>query len=182
MTIAVLAALACSSSSNKGSASTYSGPSCPSGQPTTTAMDGVPAQCVTCLQNACTTSSQTTCFNSTCSAYFSCYCQCALGDTTCQMACPLSSACTTCEEAVGQCYLTAETGSCASDCATDGGSTGSTSSSSGGATATGVCATLVTCCSSLGTAASGCESAASSNDESECQIALSALTDAGICH
>lgn len=184
--VAALAIFACGSS-NKGSGNSfpYSGPSCSNGPPGTTN-----ASCATCGENACTSAAESTCVNTTCSSYFTCFCKCAVGDFTCIAGCTQSTDCMTCLAPVTNCYQTALTSTCASECSlTDAGASGSSSSSSsgggssGGGSATGMCATLATCCSSVpGAAMSSCTTLANTNNQAACQALVAGLQDAGVCH
>ena len=176
--VALLAAIACSSSKGSGGlAFNYSGPSCPSGQPATTT--AVSQACITCAENACSSPSENTCVNSTCSAYYTCYCACAATDTTCQGGCRQSSDCMTCEATLTDCFTTAVTGSCSSQCGFDAGVVVPVGD---GAAATGTCATLSSCCANLGSTASECEVAAGTNDQTACAAVLSGFMEAGVCH
>ena len=186
----VVGVMACSSSSSSGnSAFPFSGPSCNGGPPGTSQ---VSAACTSCVDNAC--SSQFSCIKSDCADYYNCVCACQPGDGTCAGKCTMSSACQSCNSTAGQCLVSANSGSCASDCSgggtSSGGSTssgGTTSSggstSSGGGTPTGSCATLMTCCGMLPSAdQSACTMAAGYNIEQACTAALGAFQDAGVCH
>ena len=170
--VAALAIFACSSS-NKGSGNSfpYSGPSCPNGQPGNLL---VSAACVSCLENACPPSaSDKTCVNSTCSSYYNCYCGCMQGSTSCYSGCQQqqSSACTTCMASQSTCSAQS-VASCASECTPDAGS---------GGTATGTCATLMSCCAGTA-AAQACNLVVNMNNQGACQLFLSGLQDAGVCH
>ncbi len=178
---ALLAAIACSSSSkgSGGLAFNYSGPSCPSGQPANTT--AVSQACITCAEDACSNPSENTCVNSTCSAYYTCYCACAAMDTTCQGGCTQSPDCMTCETTLTDCFTMAVTGSqCSSQCGF--ADAGVVVPEGDGAAATGTCATLSTCCSSLGSNASECQVAANSNNQTVCAGVLSAFVEAGVCN
>jgi hypothetical protein len=182
--VAALAILACSSS-NKGSGNSfpYSGPSCSNGAPGATN-----AACSSCGESACSSATETTCINTTCSSYFKCFCNCAVGDGNCILGCTQSSDCMSCLPAVTQCYQNALATTCASQCGPSDAGTSSSSSgggSSGGGSTTGMCATLGSCCSSIpgGAGASqGCTTVANTNNQTACQLLLSGLQDAGVCH
>ncbi len=189
----VAGALACSSSSSGSgnSAFPFSGPSCMGGPPGT---QQVSAACTSCVDNAC--ASQFSCIKTDCADYYNCICACQPGDGTCASKCTMSSACSSCNSAAGQCLISANSQACASDCgggsssggasssgSSGGSSGGSSSGSSGGGTATGSCATLMTCCGMLPSAEqSACTTAAGYNLQQACSAALGGFQDAGMCH
>jgi hypothetical protein len=134
LTGAVLATvLACSGSTTSGSGSgfPFSGPSC-SGSTYANS-------CWGCAQANCAPG----CVTNDCSDYYSCFCPCAQGDTTCYSGCTqkVSPACQTCLNDIGACL----TQSCQSACGlgsssgSGGGSGGSSSGSGGGGTASVYC-------------------------------------------
>jgi hypothetical protein len=176
----VSGATACSSS--KSNPFPYSGPSCMGPE--------FSSACISCEENACPSAGVSTCVSSTCSSYFKCFCDCALGDTTCYGTCMTSetSACMTCLSQMSstgtQCSAST---TCSSQCSvTATSSSGGSGGSSGGtSTATGACASLMTCCAGIaggGTATQECDMLANLNVQTDCQMALSAFEDAGVCH
>jgi hypothetical protein len=73
--------------------------------------------CWQCVQRTCP--STESCLTTDCSEFFTCYCSCALGDTSCQQSCEgaLSMTCQACAQSVTNCQKQ----SCPSYCETDGG-------------------------------------------------------------
>ncbi len=97
------------SSGSSSGAFPFSGPTCTG--------PGYNLACWQCVQRSCP--SIESCLTTECGGFFTCYCSCALGSTSCQQSCEgaLSMTCQACAQSVTNCQKEA----CPTVCEPDGG-------------------------------------------------------------